>query len=287
MSSHRQWVETLATLWAAVVPEETTFELTQAGRVAAESLADPDAPPCHAVIIPTGRRDAPVVMVLPVALAHVMVDRVLGGPGLLADDVRAVTEIETRLIADAVVAACDSLARLYELPALGNYEARPELASLELGATGPVALSIVVAVTIGARHVPLTVIVPAGSETQVTDVLADANGIDPDAPSDPESRRRAVSRLAEVPVDVGVWFAPSTIRSSDVLSLKVGDVVPLGTPKGGVLDLVLDGLRVARVRPARSGDGLACQVVAALDTPEPVHPPANGSRPSRPRSGAS
>jgi flagellar motor switch protein FliM len=216
-----------------------------------------------------------------------MVDRLLGGPGELVEDDRSVTEIESRLIAGAMAAACSSLARIYGLDAREPFESQGEIDTLELHASGAVALSIVVDVAIGEATVPVTVIVPAGSEGPITDVLAEANQTDEQKISDPESRRRAVSRLVEVPLDVGVWFAPSTIRSSEVLSLKVGDVVPLGTPQGGVLDLVIDGLRVALVRPARNGEGLACQVVTSLDAPEPVQPPAPTSRPPRRHSGAS
>jgi len=287
IAAHQGWVEALSTLWASVLPEETSLELSGAGRVAVDSLCPPDAPPCHAILMPTGRRDAPVVVVLPVALAHVMVDRLLGGPGELTNDVRPVTEIESRLIAQTVGAACNALARIYGLGPAQNYETCAELTSLHLDATGAVALSIVVDVTIVGQAVPVTVIVPTGAEGQITDVLADAIQVDEAVAKDPESRRRAVSRLTEVPLDVGVWFTPSTIRSSEVLLLKVGDIVPLGTPQGGTLDLVIDGLRVAFVRPARNGEGLACQVVAALEVPEPVQPTSSEARPSRRSSGAS
>jgi flagellar motor switch protein FliM len=287
IAAHQGWVEALSSLWANVLPEETSLQLSGAGRVAIESLCPPDAPPCHAVLMATGRRDAPVVVVLPVSLAHVMVDRLLGGPGELTDDVRPVTEIESRLIAQTVAMACDALAQIYGLESVQSYETSADLTALHLDTTGAVALSIVVDVTIAERAVPVTVIVPAGSEGQITDVLADANQVDDTVAKDPESRRRAVSRLTEVPLDVGVWFTPSTIRSSEVLLLKVGDIVPLGTPQGGMLDLVIDGLRVAFVRPARNGEGLACQVVAALEVPEPVHSPASETRPSRRSSGAS
>jgi flagellar motor switch protein FliM len=287
VAAHQGWVEALSTLWANVLPEDTSLQLSGAGRVAVESLCPPDAPPCHAVLLATGRRDAPVVVVLPVALAHVMVDRLLGGPGELTTDVRPVTEIESRLIAQTVAAACNALARIYGLAAADRYDTSADLTSLHLETTGAVALSIVVDVTIAEQAVPVTVIVPAGSEGQITDVLAEANQVDETVTKDPESRRRAVSRLTEVALDVGVWFTPSTIRSSDVLLLKVGDIVPLGTPQGGTLDLVIDGLRVAFVRPARNGEGLACQVVAALEVPEPVRSASSESRPSRRSSGAS
>jgi flagellar motor switch protein FliM len=287
IDAHQGWVEALSLLWSAVLPDDTIFELSGAGRVAIDVLCPPDAPPCHALLLPTGRRDAPVVVVVPAPLAHVMVDRLLGGPGELATDERPVTEIECRLIAEPLAAAANALAQVYGLDRAQHYETTADLAALELDSTGAVALSVVVDVTIAGQKSPVTVIVPAGSEGEITDALADATQVEQHTASDPESRRRAVSRLAEVSLDVGVWFAPSTIRSSEVLVLKVGDVVPLGTPQGGVLDLVIDGLRVALVRPARQGEGLACQVVAALDVPEPVQPPPTDVRPSPRRSGAS
>jgi flagellar motor switch protein FliM len=287
VAAHQGWVETLSSLWATVLPDDAMFELSGAGRVAVDVLCPPEAPPCHALLIPTGRRDAPVVVVVPATLAHVMVDRLLGGPGELVADARPVTEIESRLIAEALGGACDALARIYGLEANAPYDTSGDLTTLNLDSTGAVALSVVIDVMIGDQKAPVTVIVPAGSEGPITDALAEATSVEDHVASDPESRRRAVSRLAEVSLDVGVWFAPSTIRSSEVLLLKVGDVVPLGTPQGGVLDLVIDGLRVALVRPARNGEGLACQVVTALDAPEPVQPPPTDTRPSHRRSGAS
>jgi flagellar motor switch protein FliM len=287
VEAHQRWVETLASVWAEVLPEGTVLELHGAGRVDVESLCPAGGPPCHAVVLPTARRDAPVVVVVPVSLAHVMVDRLLGGPGELTEDSRPVTEIESRLIAEVVRAACAALAEIYGLATADSYETSGDLTTLELAASGAVALSVVVDVAIAEHKVPVTVIVTAGSEGPITDVLAEAHRTDDQPTVDPESRRRAVVRLAEVPLEVGVWFSPSTIRSSDVLTLKIGDVVPLGTPQGGTLDLVIDGLRVALVRPARNGDGLACQVVASLDVPEPVQAAPAETRSSRRRTGAS
>jgi flagellar motor switch/type III secretory pathway protein FliN len=58
------------------------------------------------------------------------------------------------------------------------------------------------------------------------------------------------------------------MRSTDVIALRVDDIVPLGCPVNGWLRLVVDGKTVANARAARSGDHLACQIVHTLAHPE-------------------
>ncbi len=269
-SAHLGLVERLAALWREWLPDDAIVELGAIGRANVATLCAGDAPAFLGAVIPTERREAPVVVVVPADLIHVMVDRILGGPGELIADGRRITSIESKLIAAMVDATCEHLARLYELDAHPPFATCDDLAPLELEASGATALTVTVGVAIGAQTLPVTVIVPAGAMSTIVDVLAGGIEQEDEDAGDAESHRRAVARLVGVPVEVRVRFSPSAMPSSDILNLKVGDMVDLGTPSGGLLDLLVDDLRMALVRPARNGDGLACQVVAKLDEPELV-----------------
>jgi len=84
-----------------------------------------------------------------------------------------------------------------------------------------------------------------------------------------EDERTAAEQIAadlergmqDVPVEVAVRFAPVVVHPRDVIDLAVGDVLPLSHPSTELLDVVVDGVVLARAAVGSHGSRLACRVV--------------------------
>ncbi len=78
-----------------------------------------------------------------------------------------------------------------------------------------------------------------------------------------ERAAQAVERqLQAVPVELSVAFREVTVTSSQMLSLTVGDVLPLRHPVAQPLTVTADGVQVAAAVPGSHGQHLACQIVS-------------------------
>ena len=73
--------------------------------------------------------------------------------------------------------------------------------------------------------------------------------------------RQAAERLAYVPLEVTLQFPTIVTTAESVLQLAVGDELSLGIPTSEPLELRAEGLLVARATIGRSGDRKACSIV--------------------------
>jgi flagellar motor switch protein FliM len=81
---------------------------------------------------------------------------------------------------------------------------------------------------------------------------------------DPKVLRAALGeRVGDAPVEVAVRFNPITLTSREVVSLKAGDVVPLGHRTDRPLAVRVGGVDRFAALPGRRGNRLACVVVDA------------------------
>lgn len=71
------------------------------------------------------------------------------------------------------------------------------------------------------------------------------------------------SALEDVPVEVRVTFPDISMTPSEILALRPGDVVPL-SPADVPLHIHAGGIDLGTVRPARDGDRTACVVLSIL-----------------------
>jgi flagellar motor switch protein FliM len=69
------------------------------------------------------------------------------------------------------------------------------------------------------------------------------------------------AQLAAVPVDVALRLTPALVLPSKILSLMVGDVLPIPHPKHRPLDLAVGGQALARAAVGANGNRLACIVI--------------------------
>ncbi len=230
-------------------------------------VADPY--PVTAVIdSPVG---AQLVWRFPIELASVMVDLLLGGTGRGDHGPAALTEIEVRVLGRLVEQClpCLSVAWASLLPL------RPTLASIDANpdapmpiAAGEPALRVRFRVVLGTHDLESAIWIHNG-------VLAAAlRGHEPNAPASVHQRTTSdggaldVAVLRSVPVDVAVTFPVVPMTPAAILSLSVGDVIPLHSVEEP-LELNAGDVRIGWVRPARHGGRTACQVTS-LDHRPPL-----------------
>jgi flagellar motor switch protein FliM len=212
------------------------------------------------------------VMQFPVATAMVWIDYLLGGSGRGDErEGRELTEIELTLVRDLLRPALGDLAYAFAslLPldvSIRAVQYNPQFVQA-VGASDSV---LVASFTVrsGEREDTATFMVPA---ELLLAALRTAEGSD--ARSAEERRAQEASlidletALQRVPVDVSVRFSPVTVRPPDVMNLAIGDVLPLSHPSSKPLDVVVDGVVLARAAAGNNGSRLACMVVTVEENP--------------------
>ncbi len=91
----------------------------------------------------------------------------------------------------------------------------------------------------------------------------------PDAIADPAEVRRHVE---QTPVELTLRLAPRTMRPSEMLSLSVGDIIPLPHSHDRPLDLAVGENIVAAAAVGANGARLACVVTASHLSPSVEEP---------------
>jgi len=210
------------------------------------------------------------VLQLPVEATMVWVDYLFGGDGRGDDRPgRELTEIELTLVRELLEHALADMEYAFAgiiRIGLGVRSVQYNPQFVQAAAATDVVLVASFRLRVGEREDALTLMLPA---EQMIAALQVADGA---VATNPDDRRRVelaqaelVQAVAGVPVEVGVRFAPVTVRPRDVLALEVGDVLPLSHPSTEPLDVVVDDVVLAKAALGSHGPRLACRVVAVTE----------------------
>jgi flagellar motor switch protein FliM len=192
----------------------------------------------------------------------------LGGPGGDQPQ-RQLTEIEAVLIRGMHERAMGELRYAFAPivaiePRLGAIEYNPQFAQAA-SASDPVVVASF-EIKVGAEECVATICIPyasivpelsQGEDGGVT--LSDAERITRET-----TYRNMAAGLESAPIDVSVKFQPVRMRPSDIISLRLGDVVPLDHLVTTPLTVTAADITFAHAVPGNQGSRLACLVV-----PEP------------------
>lgn len=208
-----------------------------------------------AEVSPVRTGDCTALLVLSNTTGLMFVDLLLGGPGRAGGE-RNLSAIDEDLLGTVVAPTLEALTSV--LPGARTVVL---IASEDEDPDRPTeGVRIEWSVTAGENTASVAVIITQLLAIQLlgTSDVTTAPG----AADDPRAVLQAL--LGDISVPVVIEFPPVTVPSQTVLSLGVGDVVRLGCPTDSVLSLLVDGLGVATVRPARSGTKVACQVTTTV-----------------------
>ncbi|GEA85851.1 MULTISPECIES: flagellar motor switch protein FliM [Cellulomonas] len=210
------------------------------------------------------------VLQLPVAATMVWVDYLFGGDGRGDDRPgRELTEIEMTLVRELLEHALADMEYAFAgITRLGleirGVQYNPQF--VQAAAATDAVLVATFRLRVGEREDTLTLMLPG---EHMVHALQVADGV---VATSPEDRRKAMvahadlaTAVAAVPVEVGVRFAPVTVQPRDVLTLAVGDVLPLTHPSTEPLDVVVDDVVLAKAAIGSHGPRLACRVVAVTE----------------------
>ena len=206
-----------------------------------------------------------MVVRLPLQLADMMVDLVLGGTGRPGAEPHPLGEIEAKVLhrlldhwIPAVVFAWRPLAALR--PEMTGIATTQRLA--QFSAADPL-LRVTAEVELGEHRSAIDLWVP---NAVLTTVL---RGVESSEPATSASAGTTAFReviadvLRKVDVELTVDFATVRMASSTLLALRPGDVIPLQAVDEPLV-LRAGDVPVGTVRPARHGTRTACQITSIL-----------------------
>lgn len=208
------------------------------------------------------------VLQLPVDTGMVLIDYLLGGPGMpLAEAERELTEIEWQLLRDLLQHAMHEVTYAFTAVTPIEVTARSVQYAPQFVQATAASTPVVVAtftLELGDRSDTATLMLPA--ETLLAPLRA---GEHKDNRSAAELRAHELAleamraRVGDVPVDVSVRFRPLSLAASRVDELQVGDVVSLRHRSDLPLDVVVDDVVMATAALGSNGSRLACLVVTS------------------------
>jgi flagellar motor switch protein FliM len=206
------------------------------------------------------------VVQVPVSTTSVWIDYLLGGPGTGdAREDRELTEIELTLVRGVMQAALGDLGYAFSSLTPLDVTLRTVQYNPQFVQAVPASDAVLVAtfqLRVGEREDVATVMFPA---ELLLGAVRQADGVNGRSAEDQRAHELALldleTAVEEVPVEVAVRFAPVVVRPRDVVGLTVGDVVPLSHPSSQPLDVVVDGVVLARAAAGNNGSRLACMVV--------------------------
>lgn len=191
------------------------------------------------------------------------VRRLLGGTLAPVEGRFTLTRIEEAFARDVVESAMAdlrfSLAGIVDLDVVvGSVAESPRMSPL--AAADEPMISIALDVDAAGHRAPLALVFPASAL-----VSRDAAEAAP-APSALPPADLLRAQLVDVPVQVSLRMRPASVTPGTVLSLAVGDVIPMPHPLTRPLDLAVEGEFVAHAAIGTQGAALACVVVDLEET---------------------
>lgn len=209
--------------------------------------------------------DGRLVLHVPVELALALIEVLLGGIGDGQPDRLVMTDLEFSLmssLADDMFSALQSAIDSFCDLGVATVQKLRSGIYLKMGRPGEGCLHIDLALTIadrGTRH--LHVYWPVGLLTPVLEAFDRLER--EDGPEKPGRWTSARQRLLAVFIDVQVSYPPVRLLTLEILSLGVGDVIPLGIDKDDVgphLDVIVGGQCIAKGEHVARGKRVACTI---------------------------
>ncbi|NNH08358.1 flagellar motor switch protein FliM [Cellulomonas fimi] len=212
------------------------------------------------------------VLQIPVGATLVWIDYLFGGDGRGDErEGRELTDLEWTLVRDLLQHAIGDLeysfAGVTPMSAtVRSVQYNPQFA--QVVAAQETVLVAVFLLRVGEREDRMTFMLPSDL---LLGALRSSEGADARSEEERQVARIAHAELEravqDVPVHVAVQFRPVTVHPRDVVNLTVGDVLPLSHPSSEPLDVVVDGIVLARAAAGSHGSRLACQVVTVEENP--------------------
>lgn len=216
-------------------------------------------------------------------VAAEVVDRLLGGTGILVDRSRDLTEIEGALLRSFSGALEPALRGMWELvapvaPELSELGHDPEL--IQLAGPNDVVVTAFFEISLGTQLGAMSMCTPYTVVEPVAGQLSHQLWLHASAAvrRDDTTRLAIEGSLRGAPLDISVSLGGATLPARHVANLAPGDTILLDTRVDAALPLAIGGLERFRVRPGRVGRNVGVTVTGI--TAPPGSEPETGPRPA-------
>jgi flagellar motor switch protein FliM len=198
--------------------------------------------------------------------AMAVIDHLLGGPGGPQPQ-RPLSEIELTLLRGFVERVLRDLAYALKslavvTPKIDKVEHNPQFAQVAVASDTMIVASFEMA--IGKEDCIATLCVPFAALFPLLEAANSAHLSERDQAAQRVAGRALAQIMQDVPVDIGVRFAPTALTPVDIVDIVVGDVLRLRHPTAVPLDVTVADVSFAHAVPGNRGKRLACQVVQPL-----------------------
>jgi flagellar motor switch protein FliM len=259
----RQFTTVLSTTLRAV----SHVQVTSVGQLTYDEYIREIPNPSYLAVLSMSPLQGSSILHLPLPLVMTAVDRLLGGTGAGVIPQRPLTDIEDGLARGMLARVLRELSYAFESlvhldPQVVMQESNPQFAQVASATDMVIVLGF--DVKIGAVTGRATLCVPFTSMQPVLDDVTANSLLIGREVVDPKVLRAALGeRVGDAPVEVAVRFNPITLTSREVVSLRAGDIVPLGHRTDRPLAVRVGGVDRFAALPGRRGNRLACVVVDA------------------------
>ena len=204
-------------------------------------------------------------------LVFALIDRMLGGePSVMETLRRPMTEIESKLIRRVIDTFLTQIQTNWApvvkvQPTLVAVESHPRPFS-SIGANDRV---LVLTYTIALCKVSgeMTLTIPVSAISHLANRFAFSNSSLHQVSSDQETRGQIKSQVTTAPIEVVVNVAQSTIRTSDLLDLRVGDVIATEKSTSEPMELAIQDVPKFTARAGSYQGKKAVQIESPADPP--------------------
>lgn len=205
-------------------------------------------------------------------ITSAIIDRLLGGPGRVTRIRRDLTDIERTLISSITGRLLSTLSEAWQnvltfSPKLETMEMNPRFVQI-VPPSDPVVL-ITFEAKFGENTGPLSLCIPyIVLEPVMSKISAQAMFATQRQSQSSEYRANLTGRVNGTYVPFQVVLGETTVSVSDVISLGVGDVLPLGTPVDNELSIMVGERLKFTGRPGMVRNKMAVQISEVIDNTE-------------------
>ncbi|MFA5566293.1 MAG: flagellar motor switch protein FliM [Acidimicrobiia bacterium] len=266
---HETFARQLTTVLSSTLRAVSQVTVASIEQLAYEDYVEEVPNPSHMTIISLEPLPGVAVLQFPLSAAMVIIDLMLGGHGASNGPQRPLTDIERGLMRTIIDRALGELTFSFESveriePTILGYESNPQF--VQVAAPSDMTVVVTFDMKIGREENKATLCFTYSALQPILDAMASVTSHGQQGRQDIALARAQLSeRMLDVPVDMAIEFVPTKLTSAAIVELEVGDVIGLGHPTDVALTASVGGTPTFKVRAARAGKRLACQIVENID----------------------
>ena len=267
---HEQIVRALAARLAVYLRLEFSLQLSKVQIVGYQKFTESLPNPTHISLFKTEPLKGVGLLVMPLRMALMFVDRMLGGPGQMPEESRELTEIEvvlTNQVSQLIINEwCNHWPELRELkPSLLGHENNSRFLQTATPDTAILILSLVGG--IGEQTETIQLSFPYATLEPLMRLLVPAHPAEEDTPLQ-VSPPTWNPVLNEIKVPVLVEWEGLKLSASDITRLKPGDLLLLDQNSATEVQVLFNRIPKFTGRPGTTGGKWAVQLTAPIQNPQ-------------------